>query len=173
MTELYDFSVVPYRQGLNVLSAVLHKAAEHAREHKIDPRTLLTARLYPDMLPFTKQVQIACDHAKQGVARLLGIEAPRHEDAEQSFEELQDRIASTLSFIGQHDRGAFAGSGGRMIELKLMGEIRLLTAVGYLTWFSLPNMYFHLTTAYDILRHNGVPLGKRDFLGPMPGAGAR
>lgn len=173
MTELYDLSVVPYRQGLHALSTLLHKAAEHAREHKIDPCALLTARLFPDMFPLTGQVQIGCDHAKRGVARLLGIEAPRHEDVEQSFDELHDRIASTLSFIDQHDRVAFVGSDKRTIELKLGGELRSFTSVAYLTWFSLPNFYFHLTTAYDILRHNGVPLGKRDFLGSLPGAGAQ
>ena len=168
MTDLYDLSIVPYRQGLGVLSRLLGKAADHTREREIDPRALLTARLFPDMFPLTGQVQVACDHAKRGTARLLGVEAPRHEDVEQSFDELQGRIASTLAFVSQHGREAFAGCEERTIELKLGGEVRPFTPVAYLTWFSLPNFYFHLTTAYDILRHNGVPLGKRDFLGPLP-----
>lgn len=173
MNDLYEFSVTPYRQGLGVLATLLTKAAEHVDERKLNPRALLDARLFPDMIPLTGQVQIACDHAKRGVARLLALEAPRHDDVEQSFEELQDRIASTTSFLGQHDREKFAGIDARTIELKLRGDTQTFTPAVYLTWFSFPNFYFHLTTAYDILRHNGVPLGKRDFLGPLPGADGR
>jgi hypothetical protein len=169
MSDLHAFSVIPYRQGLVALSGVLGKAAAHAAAAKIEPRALLDARLFPDMFPLTGQVQVACDHAKRGVARLLGIEAPKHEDTEASFEELQARIASTLAFVEANGtRERFAGRENAAIELRLGGETRRYTPIDYLTWFSLPNFYFHLTTAYDLLRHNGVPLGKRDFLGARP-----
>ena len=168
MIELDAVSLAPYQRGLTVLTGLIEKATTHAETHKIEAQALLSARLYPDMLPLSRQVQIASDHAERGTSRLLGLEPPRHDDTEQSFAELQQRIASAAAFVASHGREVFAGREEQIIELKLRDEQPRLKAVDYLMWFSLPNFYFHITTAYDILRHNGVPFGKRDYLGPMP-----
>ena len=154
-----------FARMLRNLSAILTKAQAHCEAKKLDPAALTGYRLFPDMFPLTRQVQIACDTAKGAVARLAGIEPPKHEDTEQTFAELQARIAKTLDFIESIKPAQIDGSETREVLLKLRaGELRL-KGVDYLLSHAYPNFYFHATTAYDILRHNGVDLGKRDFLG--------
>jgi hypothetical protein len=151
---------------LGNLSAWLDKAAAHAQARKFDPQVLVNARLYPDMLPLSAQVQIACDSAKACVARLAGVEVPRHEDNEKTLDELKARIAKTLDFVQGVPAAQIDGSEARAISiprrqkdpLEMQGEF-------YLKHYALPNLFFHATTAYGILRHNGVELGKADFLG--------
>jgi hypothetical protein len=126
---------------------------------------LLAARLYPDMFALTRQVQIACDTAKGAVARLAAVEVPKHEDTETTFAELQQRIARVVAFIESVAPAQIDGSEDRKITLTLRGQETVFTGLQYLMGFVLPNFYFHAATAYGILRHNGVELGKRDFLG--------
>jgi hypothetical protein len=155
--------------GLNGLSAILDKAAAFAAAKKIDPSVLLNTRLAPDMFPFVRQVQIATDLAKNGAARLAGVEPPRYEDNEKTIEELKARIARTVAYIKSVDMRAIDGAGDRQITFPLgpsnKGEMR---GDDYLNHFVLPNVYFHLTTAYAILRHCGLDIGKQDFLGAIP-----
>src|SRR5712671_4118143 len=167
LNDLYTFSVPVFLRGHAVLSELLRKGEAHAAGYKITPSALLTARLFPDMYPLTGQVQAACDTAKRTTARLVGVEPPRFEDNEASFEELHARIRKTTAFVESHPADAFLAAAERKIELKLGPETLNLTASQYLTRFALPNFYFHIATAYDILRHNGVVLGKRDYLGNM------
>ncbi|HUK06219.1 MAG TPA: DUF1993 domain-containing protein [Burkholderiales bacterium] len=154
-----------FAQMLKNLSAILARAQAHCEARKIDPLVLAAARLYPDMFPLARQVQIACDSAKGAVARLAGIEIPKHEDTEKSLEELQARIAKTLDFIAGVTPAQIDGSEEREIVLKLRGRDVSFKGAQFLLGFAWPNFYFHVTTAYDILRHNGVELGKADFLG--------
>jgi len=164
--SIHSAAVPVFRHMLGALADVLEKAEAHALASKYEPATLLGARLFPDMLPLTKQVQIATDFAKGASARLAGVDVPRYEDHEQTFAELQQRIGKTLGYIDSLPAAAFDGAEGRAITHGA-GERARHFARGddYLTGFVLPNFYFHVTTAYAILRHNGVPLGKRDFLG--------
>src|SRR5581483_9414679 len=157
--HLYAFSVPVFLRGHAILSDVLHKGEAHAAERKIAPLTLLTARLFPDMFTLSGQVQAACDTAKRATARLVGIEPPRFEDNETTFDELYARIQRTSEFVAQHRPEAFRDADTRKIELKMPTGAVSLTAEQYLVRFALPNFYFHVATAYDILRHNGVPLG--------------
>ena len=166
---MYKASVPVFQQMLAAASAVLDKAAEHAAARKIEPSVLLAARLYPDMFPLTRQIQVATDFAKGAVARLAGQEPPKYEDNETSFDELKARIAKTLAYLKDFKPAQIDGSEGREISLKLGNETRQFTGENYLLHLVLPNVFFHLTTAYAILRHNGVELGKRDFMQP-PGA---
>jgi hypothetical protein len=154
-----------FLQGLNGLSGVLDKAAAHVEAQKLDPQALLTARLYPDMFPLTRQVQIACDFAKGAAGRLAGAELPAYADDETSFEALKARIAKTAAFVAGLDAAAIDGTEDREIALTRRGETTTHRAEDYLLQQALPNFYFHCTTAYAILRHNGVVLGKRDFIG--------
>ena len=154
-----------FAQMLKNLSAILARAQAHCEARKIDPQVLASARLFPDMFPLSRQVQIACDTAKGAVARLAGVDIPKHEDTEKTFEELQARIAKTLDFIGSVQPAQIDGSEEREIVLKLRGRDVPFKGVQYLLGFAWPNFYFHAATAYDILRHNGVELGKADFLG--------
>ncbi len=163
--SMYDASVPVFRQMLNSLTAILDKAEAHAAARKIDPAALLQARLYPDMFPLTRQVQIAADFAKGACARLAGVEVPRYEDTEQSFAELRQRIAKTLAFIEDLPRDAIANSEERDITLTVAGNPMEFNGQAYLLHWGLSNFYFHATTAYAILRHNGIELGKRDFIG--------
>jgi hypothetical protein len=156
-------------QYLKAFSAVLDKAEAHAAARKIDPGVLLQARLYPDMFPFVKQVQIACDFAKGAAARLAGLDVPGYEDTEKTFPELKARIAKTLAFVMSVDPKLIDGSEARDITLKIAGNPLTIKGQPYLITFALPNFYFHLSVAYAILRHCGVELGKRDFMGGMPG----
>src|SRR5258708_7947049 len=161
---IFDFSVPVFLRGHGILVELLRKAEAHGAEHKIAPTALLAARLFPDMFPLTGQIQAACDAAKRTTARLVGVEPPRFEDNEASFEELHARIRKTTAFVESHPADAFLAAAERKIESKLGPETLNLTASQYLTRFALPNFYFHVTTAYDILRHSGVVLGKRDYL---------
>lgn len=164
-TELYDLTVPVFTRGLTALSAILDKAAAHARETGADPGSYLALRLAPDMHPLSKQVQIACDGSKLCVARLSGVEALVNEDTETTIAELQDRIAATLAFIGSVPRGAIDGQEDREVVLKFPGGEWPFKGQAYVTGFALPNVFFHLSTAYGLLRQAGVPIGKRDFLG--------
>jgi uncharacterized protein len=168
---LYEATVPVFEQLLASLSAVVDKASAHAAARKIDPTVLVSARLYPDMLPFVRQTQIACDHAKYVAARLSGGEAPRFEDNEASLEEIKARIAKTLDYIRTVSAAAIGAGGDREITIPLGGGRTMkMRGADYVNHFALPNFYFHCTTAYDILRHNGVEIGKRDFLGAPRGA---
>ena len=165
-TSVYSASVPVFRHMLGALADVLEKAEAHAQERKIEPDALLQARLFPDMFPLVKQVQIATDFAKGATARLAGAEVPRYDDTERTFAELQQRISKTLGYIESVRPDAFEGAEARAVTHGAGERARHFDrGDAYLSGFVLPNFYFHLTTAYAILRHNGVPLGKRDFLG--------
>ena len=150
---------------LRNLSALIDKADAHCAAKKIDPTALTSFRLYPDMFPLTRQVQIACDTAKGAVARLAGAEIPKHDDIEQTFADLKARIAKTLDFIESIKSERIDGTEDKEIVLQMRSGERRFKGMPYLLAFATPNFYFHLTTAYNILRHNGVELGKMDFLG--------
>ena len=162
---MFESSIAPLSHSLKSLSAILKKAEAHCEAGKIDPNALLSARLFPNMFPLIRQVQVACDHAKGCGARLAGIPVPSFPDEEKTFAELQARIAKTLDFIGSLKREQFAGAATRTVTIKIGGKDTEMTGAAYLSSAVLPNFYFHMTTAYNILRHNGVELGKGDFLG--------
>jgi uncharacterized protein len=165
--SMYQASAPRFSHGLRNLSALLDKAQAHCEAKKIEPGALTAFRLYPDMFPLARQVQIACDTAKGAVARLAGVEIPKHEDTEQTFAELRARIDKTVAFIDGVKPAQIDGSEEKEIVLKMRsGEVRL-AGLQYLMASAYPNFYFHLTTAYNILRHNGVEIGKRDFLGKV------
>ena len=163
--SLYDLSVPVFVQSLEALAVVLKKAAAHAEACKIDAQILLSARLFPDMFALSRQVQLASDFAKGGAARIAGVEVPSYADTEASFEDLDARIAKTISFITSIPKEKFIGAESRDITVPMRPEPRVFNALVYLRHGALPNFFFHTTTAYDILRHNGVELTKRDFLG--------
>jgi hypothetical protein len=163
--SMYQASAPRFANTLRNLSAILDKAQAHAEARKIDPAVLTGSRLYPDMFALARQVQIACDNAKGAVARLAGVEVPKHEDTEQSFAELKARIARTVAFIETLKPAQIDGSEDRDISLKLGPREVQWKGMQYLLGFALPNFYFHVVTAYDILRHNGVELAKRDYIG--------
>lgn len=167
--SLSTMSIPAFEISLNALSALLDKAEAYAQARKIDPSVLLNARLFPDMFAFTRQVQIACDQAKYGGARLAGVEPPKHEDNEKTVAELKARIAKTLAYLKTLDARMIDASVDREISFSL-GPVNKghMKGADYLNHFVLPNFYFHVTTAYDILRHCGVEIGKRDFLGNIP-----
>ena len=162
--SMYDISVPVYQHRLKALAACLKKGEEHAAALNADPEFLFNARLYHDMYPFSKQVQIACDHAK-GVSRLAGAEPPSFADNEKTFPELQARIARTLDFIATLSPAKFEGSENRDINFKIGNHELSFKGLDYIVGFGMPNFYFHVTTAYAILRNNGVNVGKRDYLG--------
>jgi hypothetical protein len=164
--SMYNASVPVFRQMLGGLDGVLAKADAHAAEKKVDPGVLVQTRLFPDMFPLSRQVQIACDFAKGVSARLAGVEVPVDEDKEQTLAELRARIAKTLAFIGSIDESKFAGSEQREIITR-PGTPRERKFVGltYLLTYGLPQFFFHVTTAYALLRHNGVVIGKPDYMG--------
>jgi uncharacterized protein len=155
--------------GLNALSAVLDKAAAFAAAKKIDPSVLLNSRLAPDMFPLARQVQIATDLAKNGASRLAGLEPPRYEDTETTIDQLKARIAKTVAHLKTVDPEKIDAAGQRELTFPL-GPVNKgqMKADDYLNHFVLPNVYFHLTAAYAILRHCGVEIGKQDFLGAIP-----
>ena len=163
--SMYQASVPRFVNILRNLSAILDKTAQQLETKKIDGTVLTSYRLFPDMLPMTKQVQIACDTAKGLVARLAGGEIPAFEDNEVSLADLQARIAKTVAFLKTVPEAGFEGSDTRPVILKLRNGEREFTGASYLQGFVIPNLYFHVTAAYLILRHNGVDLGKPDFLG--------
>jgi hypothetical protein len=164
--SMYSSSVPVFVRMLSNLDHWLDAANAHAAEKSFDPQVLLGMRLAPDMLPFTKQIQIASDTAKHCVARLSGVAAPKFEDNEATITELKHRIAKTLDFVRSVPADLINGSDAKVIEVPMRGASPLIFAgETYLKHWALPNFYFHLTTAYALLRHNGVPLGKLDFLG--------
>ncbi len=163
--SLYDVSIPALVRGLRNLSTLLDKAEAHATDKGIDPATLTAARLFEDMLPLSSQVQLASDSAKGCVARLAGVDVPSFPDVEKSFAELRERIARTIAFAESIDVAKFDGADTRTVTLPMRGGSRDFTGLDYVSDFVLPNFYFHVTTAYDILRHNGVPIGKLDYLG--------
>jgi len=163
--SMYQASAPRFANLLKNLSAILDKAQAHVEAKKIDPAALTTCRLFPDMFPMTRQVQVACDAAKGALARLAGVEVPKHEDTEQTFPELKARIAKTIDFIGTIKPAQIDGSEDKEIMLKLGGKDVKFTGMQYLLGHATPNFYFHVTTVYNILRHNGVEIGKRDFIG--------
>jgi hypothetical protein len=162
---MYHASVPVFVRALTNLSAILRKAEAHAAAKKIDPAVFVNARLAPDMFALSRQVQSASDSAKGCAARLAGMEVPRYEDTESTFPELQARIAKTVAFMQGVSPEVIAGSEERKIVLKLRGQETSFSGQAYLLTFALPNFFFHVVTAYDILRHNGVDIGKADFLG--------
>ncbi len=162
---MYQASVPVYTQFLTGLSGILTKAAAHAEARKIDPSVLINARLSPDMFALARQVQVATDHAKGSLARLAGVEVPSYPDTETTFAELQARIARTLDYVKSFKPEQIDGTEARDIVLTF-GTVSLpFTGQAYLIQFALPNFYFHISMAYAILRHNGVEIGKRDFMG--------
>ena len=161
-------SLPVFEIGLNALSGVLDKAAAYAAAKKVDPAVLLGWRLAPDMFALARQVQVACDQAKNGAARLAGAEPPKFEDTETSLEQLKQRIAKTLAYIKGLDAKAIDASADREITFPLGPTKGQMKGGDFLNHFVLPNFYFHLTAAYAIVRHCGVELSKRDFLGAIP-----
>ena len=164
--SMHALSVQVFVHTLGNLSRILEKGAASAAQRKFEPGVLLAARLAPDMLPLTRQVQIAADIAKNSVARLAGQEPPRFEDTETTIEQLRARLARTIDFLNSVPVNALEGSETREIRVP-SGECTLeFKGLNFLQRWAIPNVFFHVTTAYAILRHNGVELGKRDFLGP-------
>lgn len=167
--SMYAASVPVFTRQLKSLDAILDKAVSYAEAKKFDPAILLTARLFPDMFTMTRQVQIATDAAKGAAARLAGLPVPSFPDTEATFPEIKARIAKTLDFIGSVRPDQIDGSEGREIKLKVgppdRAEELVFSGQDFLLTFALPNFFFHVTTAYVILRHNGLDIGKRDFLG--------
>jgi uncharacterized protein len=165
--SMYQASVPAFLQTLRSLSAILDKAETFAAERRIDPTVLLGWRLAPDMFTLTRQVQIATDQAKGCCARLAGAEVPKYADDETTFADLRARIARTLDFVQRFEPSDIDGSEQRDITLTVGGRPMHFKGQPYLVSFVLPNFYFHATTAYAILRHCGLPIGKRDFLGAI------
>jgi len=163
-TSMYTASIPVFQHMLKNLSHVLAKGAAHAEARKVDPSALTTFRLFPDMLPLARQVLIACDAAKNGVARVSGVEAPKFEDQETTFEELKGRIQKTLDYLASVPASALDGTEDKEITFPVGPASRTMKAQAYLFTWVMPNFYFHTVTTYDILRHNGVELGKRDYL---------
>ena len=163
--SMYQASAPRFVNMLKNLAAILDKGQAYADAKKLDHAVLTGDRLFPDMLPMTRQVQIACDSAKGAMARLAGVEIPKNEDVERTFPELKARIATTIAFIETFKPAQIDGSEDKAITLKTRGQDTTFKGMQFLLGFAYPNFYFHVTTAYDILRHNGVELGKWDFLG--------
>jgi hypothetical protein len=168
---MYQASVPSFVQILTALSGVLDKGQAYATAKKFDPGILLAARLAPNMFPLSRQVQIACDFAKGASARLAGAEVPSWPDQEKTFAELQERIRRTVDFVRTFKAAQIDGSEERDVSISIAGQPVSFKGQPYLIQFVLPNFYFHTSVAYAILRHNGVELGKRDFVGAVPGMG--
>ena len=162
--SMYTATVPPLRAMLKNLSAVMAKAEAHCEARKIDPSAFLASRLYPDMLPFTAQVQIATDNAKGAAGRLSGAEIPKFEDTEKTFPELQARLDKTIAFLDSLTEAQFEGADQRDIVLPLRSGPLEFKGATYLLQFAMPNVYFHVTTAYALLRQGGVEIGKMDYL---------
>ncbi len=167
-SSLSQTSVSAFEIGLNALSGVLDKAAAFAAAKKIDPAVLLNSRLSPDMFNLTRQVQVVTDQARRGSARLAGAEPPSYEDNETTIDQLKARLAKTVAYLKTLDPNQIDASADREITFPIGSGNAQMKGVDYLNHFVLPNYYFHLTAAYAILRHCGVELGKRDFLGAIP-----
>jgi hypothetical protein len=165
--SMYTLSVPVFKRSLANLSAILDKAAAHAEARKIDPAVLLSSRLFPDMFTLTRQVQLASDFAKGAAARLAGDTPPKFDDVEASFAELKTRIARTIAYLDDFKPAQIDGSEDRAIEIKIPDRTLHFKGLDFLGNWALPNYFFHATTAYDILRHSGVEVGKIDFLGQV------
>jgi hypothetical protein len=163
--SFYDISVPVFTRGLGQLSHVLDKGLAHAQSAGVDPTQLVNARLAPDMFTLAGQVQSASDASKFGVARIAGATGPSFPDTEATYAELQARVAKTIDYLNSVDRVLIDGAEEREVTMKVRGAELKFTAKRYLLQFALPNFYFHVTTAYDVLRHSGVPLSKLDYLG--------
>lgn len=166
MLSIYDATIPPLKRALGNLAAILEKGEKYADTKKVPHQVLLDARLFIDMYPLTRQIQIATDMSKGAGARLAGLEIPRYEDNETSFAELQARIAKTIAFLDSIKPDQLTGAENREITITIRKAELKFSGQDYLLKWVLPNVYFHVTTAYNILRHNGVELGKQDFLGP-------
>jgi uncharacterized protein len=164
--SMYQASVPAFVRALNNLAAILEKGAAHAQAHKIDEAVLLGSRLFPDMLPLTRQVQLASDSAKSGAGRLAGAEFPAFEDKEATFQELVQRIRNTVTYLQTLRPGQIDGSEDKTVSWQSRSSTKSMQGLPYLMYHVLPNVHFHVTTAYAILRHNGIEIGKKDFLGP-------
>lgn len=162
---IHDQTVSSFSHALRALSGLLEQADKHAAAHNYDVANLLSARLFPDMFALTRQIQLATDFAKGGAARLAGVEVPRWEDREVTVEELEARIGKALEFLASLSPAAFDGAENRTIELNTPAGKLSFNGRDFLLQWAIPNFYFHCTTAYNLLRHNGVPVGKFDFLG--------
>jgi hypothetical protein len=167
MATLYDFSIPALTRGLTNMSAILDKAAAFAAAKKVDGAVLAQTRLFPDMHPLSRQVQIACDTAKGAAGRLAGVEVPKHEDTETTLPELKARIAKTVDFLKTVTAAKFPSDDSRAIELKFPSGAWKFTALSYVNDFVLPNFYFHTSMVYALLRKSGVEIGKGDFLGAI------
>jgi hypothetical protein len=163
--SMYSASTPVFKQVLNSLAAIIDKAEAHAADKKIEPAALLQARLYPDMFAFLRQVQIAADFAKGATARLGGVDVPKYDDSEQTFAELKERVLKTLAFIDTVPQDGIEASAQRDITTGSGEKAKQWKGQVYLMHYALPHFFFHATTAYDILRHNGVEVGKKDFIG--------
>lgn len=164
---LYEITVTQYSKMLDNLSRILDKAAQYAEAKKFNVEVLLNSRLAPDQFNLIRQVQIACDTAKFGAARVCGKEVPSHPDTETTLVELQARIKTTQDYLASFKQEDFVGADVRHVS-QPRWEGKYLTGTEFVIQHSLPNIYFHITTAYSIFRHNGVDVGKKDFLGNMP-----
>lgn len=163
--SMYQSSIPMLKRMLGSLAAILDKAVAHAEAKKIDPAVLFGARLFPDMFPLSRQVQIATDQAKGCAARLAGVEVPKYEDTETNFAELQARLAKTIAFLDSVQPEQLVGSEDRDVVVQVRDLKLEFKGQDYLAQWVLPNFYFHVTTAYNILRHNGIEIGKKDYLG--------
>lgn len=166
MLSMYDISIPPLKRTLTNLSQLLKKGEAYAIAKEVDPSVLIESRLFIDMYPLKRQVQIATDMSKGAAARLSGVEIPVYEDNETTFEALQARIAKTIAFLDSVDPKQFEGSESKQVTITIRKVDIEFTGIDYLQKWVLPNVYFHVTTAYNIMRHQGVVLGKSDFLGP-------
>ena len=164
---IYEMTVPQFIKMLGNLTRILDKAEEHAKTKKFEIDVLLNSRLAPDQFNFIRQIQIACDTAKLGISRLTGKEAPQFPDTEKTLLELKERIANTITYLRDFTEKDFATSNDRHIS-QPRWEGQYLNGLEFVQQHALPNFYFHITTAYSILRHNGVDIGKKDYLGPMP-----
>ena len=162
---MHHRSVAVYDRFLGNLSNLLAKAEAHCAARNIKPEAMLTFRLFPDMFPFIRQVQLSCDFAARAAARLAGEEPKSFPDTETTFAELQDRIAAARGYMAGFDPARYAGAETRQITIRIRGEEVTLPGEAFLNLYSLPQFYFHIATAYNILRHNGVELGKGDYMG--------
>ena len=163
--SMYQASVPPFIRALKSLAAILEKGAVHAQARKIDEATLLSSRLFPDMFPLSRQVQIATDTARSGAGRLAGVDFPTYEDNEATFQQLVQRTRNTIAYLESLTPAQIDGSEEKTITWQSRSSSKSMQALPYLLSHLLPNLYFHITTTYGILRHNGIELGKKDFLG--------
>jgi hypothetical protein len=165
--SMYQASAPRFANTLKNLAALLDKTQAHCEAKKIDPLAITSFRLFPDMFPLNRQIQIATDTAKGAIARLAGVEIPKYEDTEQTIAELKARIAKTVDFVASVPQAKIEGTAEKDIAMKIAGKDTVLKGAQYLLGHAYPNFYFHCTTAYNILRHNGIEVGKRDFLGAV------